>query len=398
MNYLVAIDFWFSDIPGGAARVAWDIARLVRERGGRVAVLSVRGGSAPRDVTAFHEDGIERFLYDKPPVASWRPDVVRRNVAAAAAAARRLPGNVKWDVVHIHSHFTGAGVMEALGAGPRYVTTLHSPIVLEQQVNWSAQGLVGRLKLLLGMGILKRLEGDLLRRSHVIHALSTFTRERVDEFHGLGERVSVIPYWKREDYVRTISRDEARRRLGWPVEGFAFFSVRQLRERYGLDVAVEAVAPAARTGRCRFYIGGEGPLQEALEQQAARLGAAEQVRLLGRLSDEQLRLAYQAADAFLLPTRALECFGLISIEAMSFGCPVIATDAGAIPEVLRPLRPDLVVRAGDPAALRAVVEGVLDGRISLPTSEEVVAYVERRYSAAEVVPRVLALLEGGGGP
>lgn len=396
MNYLVAIDFWFSDIPGGAARVAWDIARLVRDRGDRVAVLSIRGGSAPREAAAFTEDGIERFLYDKPAVASWRPDVVRRNVAAAAAAAGRLPAGVSWDVVHVHSHFTGAGVMEALGSGPRYVTTLHSPIVLEQRVNWAAQGLLGRAKMLLGLGMLKRLEGDLLRRSHAIHALSRFTRDRVEEFHGLGDRVSVVPYWKRDDYVRTMDRGEARRRLGWPADGFTFFSVRQLRERYGLDVAVEAVAPAARAGRCRFYIGGEGPLQAALEGQAARLGAAERIRLLGRLSDEQLRLAYQAADAFLLPTRALECFGLISIEAMAFGCPVIATDAGAIPEVLRPLRPDLIVPAGDVSALRALLERVLDGRVKLPTGEEVVAYVETHYGARAVAPRVVALLDGGG--
>ena len=70
-----------------------------------------------------------------------------------------------------------------------------------------------------------------------------------------------------------------------------------------------------------FYIGGDGELRPSLERLSAELGATEKIRFTGRLSDEDLLLAYQAADLFVLPTLALECFGLISIEAMSFGCP-----------------------------------------------------------------------------
>jgi glycosyltransferase involved in cell wall biosynthesis len=117
------------------------------------------------------------------------------------------------------------------------------------------------------------------------------------------------------------------------------------------------------------------------------------VTLTGRLSDEQLVEAYQAADVFMLPTLALECFGLISIEAMAFGCPVFASDSSAIPETLRPFRPDLLFPAGDTEALRRLVAGWLEGRLTLPDADTVVGYVDSHYSQEVIVPRLLALLE-----
>lgn len=395
MNYLVAVDLWFSDLPGGAARVAWDVARIVRDRGHHVAALCIRGGHNAAAPDVDSEDGIQIIRYDKPPLPGWHPGVVRRNVAAAAAAVRRYLADRRWEVVHIHSHFTGAGVMEALEAGPRYLMTVHSPIVLEQRVNWAGQGWIGRLKLAFGLGMLRRLEASLLQRCAAIHALSEYTRGHLEAFHGVGQRVRVIPYWCRPELRRTHTRSEARRQLGWPEEETILLTVRQLRERYGIDVALEALAPALRRGRCRFVIGGQGALESHLRARAAALEVSGRVTFAGRLSDDHLRLAYEAADLFVLPTRALECFGLIVIEAMAFGCPVIATDAGAIPEVLRGFPADVIVPAGDVEALRSRLEDFLEGRLRLPAPEEITRFVSARYSAGAVVPRILELVEGG---
>ena len=56
--------------------------------------------------------------------------------------------------------------------------------------------------------------------------------------------------------------------------------------------------------------------------------------LLGKISEHELPLTYAAADCFVLPTRALECFGLIVLEAFACNTPVIATPVGAIPELM----------------------------------------------------------------
>ena len=52
-----------------------------------------------------------------------------------------------------------------------------------------------------------------------------------------------------------------------------------------------------------------------------------------------MALWYEAADLFVLPTTALECFGLITMEAFAHGCPVLSTDAAAVPESMRPIMP-----------------------------------------------------------
>ena len=92
---------------------------------------------------------------------------------------------------------------------------------------------------------------------------------------------------------REISKKEARQRLGWPESDRILFTVRGLGPRYGIDVAIQAVAPLAAEGRCRFYIGGDGPLRQSFEQLATDLGVADRVCFMGRISDEHLALAYQ---------------------------------------------------------------------------------------------------------
>jgi glycosyltransferase involved in cell wall biosynthesis len=398
MKYLVAVDNCFLDTPGGMGRVAWDIAMVMRDRGHDVALVVTRPQPGTEAASITVCDGVRVLRYSRPPLPGWHPLRGYRMVQAARAATRRLLGAEHWDLVHMHSPLTGAGVLGALGRGPRYVYTLHSPVVMEQQINWARHGWLGRLKMLIGLGALKRVERRVLRPCARIHTLSEYSRSKVEHFHGLGERVCVVPYWRRPELQRRYSKVEARRRLGWPLEGPTLFTVRHLGPRYGLDVAIEAVAPLARDRRCIFFIGGAGPLRGELADLARRRGVSEQVRFLGRMEESQLELAYQAADLFLLPTRALECFGLVILEACAFGCPVLSTDAGAIPELMRRLLPEFVVPAGDAAALRDKLELFLAGALRPPPPEILSAQVERAFGKHIITPEVVALLEGRPGP
>ncbi len=393
MNYLVAVDFCFLDVPGGAERVAWDIARAARDQGWNVAMLCLKPslGELPDGPTL--QEGITIVRYEKPKLTKWHPRRMHHQIEAAAAAFGQWLRETRWDVVHIHSPFTGAGVLRAAGSTVRCAYTVHSPIVLEQQINWAAQGWPGKVKLVLGLPILKSLERKLLTRSAAIHTLSEFTRCELNNFHGLGDRVTVIPHWCRNGFRRVRTRMEARRRLGWPVDQAIFFTLRRLEERYGIDTAIRAMAPLAPTHEWFFYVGGDGPLRPKLESLALELGLSDRVRFTGRLTDEELTLAYQAADAFLLPTNSLECFGLIILEALACGCPVISTDAGAIPEIMKAILPDFIVPAGDPVALREKIRDFLEHKLQPPPAEELTAFALSKYGKPEIVPRLLGLLQ-----
>jgi rhamnosyl/mannosyltransferase len=100
---------------------------------------------------------------------------------------------------------------------------------------------------------------------------------------------------------------------------------------------------------------GDGPLRPSLEAMARELGVADRVRFAGDVADEDLLAWYHACDALVLPSISRqEAFGIVQLEAMACGRPVISTDVPTgVPWVNQHERTGLVVRAGDVAALRA---------------------------------------------
>ena len=386
MNYRVAVDRFHEDVPGGAYMIAWELARLMRDRGHHVALLCATDPSRHAPGHDEH-DGVEVVRY-LPPSGRWqlyKRD--ERHISAAAESARRFLGDRRWDVVHGHTILPAAAAWRACGEGARCVYTIHSPAVLEQQINWASQGLAGRLKLLLGMRRLRAVEGSVLGSYPALQALSQFTRETMDRLYGVGDRIRVIPYWSPREGSAVVSREQARAWLGWTSKGPLLFSLRRMVARMGLDTVLEALAPLAGKYEFQVVLAGGGPLRGALEQRAAELGLSGYVHFPGRLTEEEVVLAYQAADVFLLPTQALECFGLIILEAYAFGCPVLASDAAAIPELVRPVAPEWIFPAGDAAALRGKLKGFLRGDLRPPDRQACSDFVQDAYRREILFPK-----------
>jgi glycosyltransferase involved in cell wall biosynthesis len=152
----------------------------------------------------------------------------------------------------------------------------------------------------------------------------------------------------------------------------------------GIDLLIRA---AAEVPGIQVVIGGEGPLRAELEALAASLGV--NARFLGYVRDEDLPSLYRAADLFVLPTRALEGFGLVAIEAMACGTPALGTPVGALPEVLGPL--GLLFEAAEPGAIAAGIRRFLaepDPARGARCREHVVA----RYDWDRVIGKVEAVL------
>jgi len=101
----------------------------------------------------------------------------------------------------------------------------------------------------------------------------------------------------------------------------------------------------------RLRVVGGGPELEALRAHADGLGIGRSVEFLGAVADDaEVRREYFRADVFCLPTRQ-EGFGIVLLEAMAAGVPIVTTTAGAVPEVVRDGRDGLLVPPGQPDAL-----------------------------------------------
>lgn len=393
MNYLVGVQQFFLDRPGGAPRVAWDIAQLMRDRGHKVTLFVRKQNHSDPDMT--RQEGVDVIRYSYPSPCTLDPSRIQRATKAAVSAGDKYLVHTKWDVVHIHMPTEGNAFIKMFGRAPKYVYTVHSPLVLENQISWSSQGWAGKIKWFLGRRQLMNLEGKLLKTVDRIHTLSHFTREWIDKFHAVGSKVTVIPHWCRKDFFRQYSKKQAREYLNWPAEAKILFSMRSMTNpRYGLDIAIRAIAPILRISSNLYYaLGGTGEYQQDFMRLAKTLSVANKVWFLGRISDDFLKRCYEAADLFILPTRALECFGLIVLESFAMGLPILSTDAAALSELLNPICPQMVVPAGNIQALTDKLRAYINGSLDVPSPKVMSEYLAQKYSFELITPKILSLLE-----
>ena len=189
-------------------------------------------------------------------------------------------------------------------------------------------------------------------------------------------------------FDRAETRQEARRLLGWDPDRPAIFTARRLVRRMGLDQLVEAVAAVRGKPGGRdivLHIAGSGPARPELERQVAELGLTDAVRLHGFVPDEDLALAYRAADLTLVPTAALEGFGLVAAESLAAGTPVMVTPIGGLPEVVSGLSPACVLAGVDSASIAdGLLEFLRDPAI-LPDGRACSEFARRRYNWPVVI-------------
>jgi glycosyltransferase involved in cell wall biosynthesis len=392
VRYLAAAEEFFPERPGGAGRVAWELAKLVRDRGHEAALVcgAADGESAPR---VHEQEGIAIVRYPSPRLRAWDPRRLSARTAAVADAVRRLGRT--FDVVHSHTLAPGLGAFAAAGRGARRLATIHSPAVLEQRINWRHSGATGRLKMIAGEPLLRRAERRLYETADGLSALSRYTIGEIGDAYGapLAGRIALIPWWA-EVGAPAGDRGASRRALGWEVEGFALFTLRRLVPRMGLDTLLEALGRVPTDKPWTLYVAGDGPERGRLEALASACGRRDRVRFLGRISDEALEQAYTACDLFVLPTRALECFGLIALEALGRGRPVLGARVGAIPEMLEPVLPGWLFSPGDSSELASALGAVLSGERRAPSADQLRAYAHGRYGRDRVQASYLEWLEG----
>ena len=127
----------------------------------------------------------------------------------------------------------------------------------------------------------------------------------------------------------------------------------------GLDTALKALASAPG----KLLVIGEGPLEKSLREQAQRIGVTDRVVWYGRAGADELVGAYHAATALWFPSDARsESFGLVQVEAMACGCPVINTaiPASGVAWVSRHEETGLTVPVGDAPALAAAARRLVE--------------------------------------
>jgi glycosyltransferase involved in cell wall biosynthesis len=194
----------------------------------------------------------------------------------------------------------------------------------------------------------KWIERLMIRNSRRVMVLSNFGRNELLGAHPINfSRIEFVPgAINSSEYKPLGHKQEQRQKLNIPEDKFVLFTLRRLVPRMGLENLIKAMPLILKANpRTYLIIGGSGPLMNQLKELSCSLGLGEFIRFEGFIHDDKLPGYYNAADLFILPTKALEGFGLVTIEALACGTPVLGTPIGATKEILGKFNPALLFKA-----------------------------------------------------
>jgi glycosyltransferase involved in cell wall biosynthesis len=160
----------------------------------------------------------------------------------------------------------------------------------------------------------------------------------------------------------------------------------------GLDQLVAAIPLLCRAvPDVLVHLAGRGSLAADLERRRHDSGLERHLRLVGYLPDELLPIAYRAADLTVVPSVALEGFGLVVAESLASGTPALVSDIGGLPEVVGGIAPQCVVPDASAASWALALADALLGRLQIPPPAALAAHVRATFDWSVVAPRITAI-------
>ncbi len=179
---------------------------------------------------------------------------------------------------------------------------------------------------------------------------------------------------------RMVDRDHVRRELGFEADAIVIGMAGKLDRGKGVFELVHAVSRIAhKYPKLKLLFIGDGSDRSSLEEETRRLTLHDRVIFAGvRIDIEQM---YAAMDVFVLPSTCQEAFGMVLIEAMAMGKPVIGTNVGGIPEIVENGISGALITPGDVSSLAEAISRYIDDSLfAKRMAEEGRKTVERNFS------------------
>ena len=294
------------------------------------------------------------------PEAPMAREVVHRHLPEfvdGVEAHRRAEG-LEYDLIHGHYWLSGlAGLELRREWGPPLVQMFHTLGRLKNSVAKTPAEVEPEIRL--------SEEDRIVRLADRVVAANVVERAHLAWYYGAStDRIAVIPCGVDTELFRPMPQVEAKRLLALPPDPLLLY-VGRLQPIKGLETLLEAMT--ALDGAAQLLIVGgdqdepENGHADYLRERVSVLGLRERVSFLGAQPQERLRLFYAAADATVMPSY-YESFGMVALEAMACGSPVIASRVGGLTTTVRDGVTGFLVPEGDAGALAERVALLLEDR------------------------------------
>ena len=311
-----------ADAPSSHTR-KWVIA--LAERGWQVDVLSLRPAEIP---------GAKVHLI--PALTGTKLDAILR-----ARWVRKKINALQPDFLHAH-YATSYGVLGALSKVHPFVISV-----------WGSDVFSFPRQSFLHRNLLKWI----LSKADVLCSTSKVMAEETRRYSLPGQPIHITPFGVDTALFAHPSEPEQEAEGGQVIFGVA----KNLHSIYGLDILLQAFARLnkLRPGQGKIRIAGDGPERPALEALGEELGISDNIEWVGALPNEEVAAFYQGLDVVVVPSRQ-ERFGVTAVEGMACGKPVIASQVGGLPEIIRDHETGLLIRPEQVEELAEAMVTLLD--------------------------------------
>jgi glycosyltransferase involved in cell wall biosynthesis len=387
MKIVMLADVFFPDTVGGAGRVAYHLSHQLCGRGHEVHVLARNpDGTLP----SYEKIEANLFSHRFNLPAKEGLGFLLSEIRNSYRAAKKANQETAFSLVCAHQSLVASGPLfsseiRRIPLVHCFYSPWHEEFLVKKrdmkgEVPWTVEAVAS---------LMRRMEKRVLARAMKIFVLSRYSAEQIAAIHHLPlEKVVMIPAGIELDRFRLpeTGKSVVKQALGIPLDKTVFFTVRNLVPRMGIESLIEAFSRSnVLRERASLLVGGEGFLKESLRGMVKDYGLESTINFLGRVSEEDLPRYYQAADFFVLPTRELEGFGLVILEAMACGTPVLGTPIGAIPETVGLFSKNLLFEGTRSEDMGKKLEDVINRpenyRFDLQACRK---FVEERYSWAKM--------------
>lgn len=357
-------------VIGGLAHHVSELVRALAEEGNIVDVITAAEGRPPATeksdrvtvhrVVPYHGNPLNFF--------AW---VQQLNLAMLEKGAK-ICRQEEFDLVHAHDWLVAYA-----GRGLKHIYHLPLVATIHATEHGRNSGLHNQEQ-----RYIAEVEWWLTYEAWKVICCSDYMREEVEELFALpADKIEVIRNGIRPAAFQVDAPDpRVRQRYAAPGEKMIFFIGRLVREK-GVQILLEAMpAIYEQVPGVRLVIAGSGPFKDELQKQAGRLGIAGMVNFAGYIDDDTRNQLYANADIAVFPS-LYEPFGLVALEAMATGAPLVVGNCGGFAETVEHQVNGLRAGCGDAADLASqICRILLDPAYGQTLARRALQEVEERYS------------------
>lgn len=311
-------------IIGGIAPHVYELSRALARKGVLVFVVTCDFPGAPdyEVIDGVRVYRVDSYRFPTPDFATWTSMM---NVNMQAKATEVL-ANVR-DKIHIlHAH---DWLVANAAIGLKHLFRLPLLATIHSTEYGRSKGIYNDYQ-----RMISSTERWLTREARRVICCSGYMLKEIKKSLLVPDyKIDVIPNGiNTSPFEVPYDREAFRSRFVASGEKLVLYVGRFVREK-GVDLLVEAVPKVLRNIDARFVMVGEGYMKDTLLKRVEEMGLAKKVYISGFLDTETVRLLFRAADACVVPS-LYEPFGIVALEAMAAGAPIVSTGVGGLGEIL----------------------------------------------------------------